>query len=140
VKVLLNIPTPFLCGRVQATRRIRPGSRDDLSRELAQALPRVVYKFIVALWLARLSFDGVKTEAAGQGATISNNRTITTGCGLDDLGLIPSRARCFSIPQCLDQVWGTLSLLYSGWWGLVPWEVKWLGHEADHSPPSCAEV
>jgi hypothetical protein len=29
-----------------------------------------VYKFIVALWLERLSLDGVKTEAAGQGATI----------------------------------------------------------------------
>jgi hypothetical protein len=70
VKILLNIPTPFLCGRLQATRRIRPGSRDDLSREFAQTLPRVVYKFIVALWLERLSFDGVKTEAAGQGATI----------------------------------------------------------------------
>jgi hypothetical protein len=54
----------------QTTRRIRPGSRDDLSRELVQALPRVVYKFIVALWLERLSFDGVKTGAAGQGATV----------------------------------------------------------------------
>jgi hypothetical protein len=71
VKVLLNIPTPFLCGRVQATRRIRPGSRDDLSRELAQALPASCTKFIVALWLARLSCDGVKTEAAGQGATVN---------------------------------------------------------------------
>jgi hypothetical protein len=73
VKILLNIPTPFLCGRVQATRRIRPGSRDGLSRELARALPRVVYKFIVALWLERLSFDGVKTEGAGQGATLQMN-------------------------------------------------------------------
>jgi hypothetical protein len=32
-----------------------------------------VYIFIVALWLARPSLYGVKTEAAGQGATIGGS-------------------------------------------------------------------
>jgi len=27
------------------------------------------------------------------------------------------------------------SLLSNGYWGLFPWGVKWMGHEADSSPP-----
>jgi len=36
--------------------------------------------------------------------------------------------------------WSLLSLLFSGYWGALSQEVKWLGHEADHSPPSSAKV
>jgi len=32
------------------------------------------------------------------------------------------------------------SLLSSGYWGLFPWLLNQLGHEADHSVPSSAEV
>jgi hypothetical protein len=61
------------------------------------------------------------------------------GYGLDDPGLITSRAIFLSSPQCPDQLWGTPNLLYNGYWGLFLW-VKRLGRETDHWPQSSAKV
>jgi hypothetical protein len=36
--------------------------------------------------------------------------------------------------------WGSLSLLFVGYRGLIPPRVKLTRREADHSPPSSAEV
>jgi hypothetical protein len=69
----VSVPTPFLCGRVQTP---KPHAGLDLGVEttsrgsLLRHSPRVLYISIVALWLARPCLDGVKTGAAGQGATI----------------------------------------------------------------------
>jgi len=39
-----------------------------------------------------------------------------------------------------DRLRGPPGLLSNGYQGFFPWRVKQLGHEADHSPPSRAEV
>jgi hypothetical protein len=43
---------------------------------------------------------------------------ITTACGLDDRGVgvrVPVRSRIFTSGHCPDQLWGSLSLLSSGY-------------------------
>jgi hypothetical protein len=44
--------------------------------------------------------------------------------------------RFFFSPQCPDRFWGLLRLLFNGCGG----EIKCHGCEADHSPPTSAEV
>jgi hypothetical protein len=46
----------------------------------------------------------------------------------------------FILPLCPEQLWGRPNFLSNGNHRLFPWGVKWLGHEADHSPPSSAKV
>jgi hypothetical protein len=48
--------------------------------------------------------------------------------------------RIFSSPEHPDQLWGPPSLLVKGYQGLITLGIKLLGHEADHLPPSGAEV
>jgi hypothetical protein len=61
---------------------------------------------------------------------------IKTDDGLDYRGSVPSRGeRLFSPPQPPDRLWGRLNFLFTTYRGLFP-----LGHEADHSPQSSAEV
>jgi hypothetical protein len=58
------------------------------------------------------------------------------------VALSPSRGwELFSSPLCSDQLRGPPNLLSKGYQGFLPGggEVKWPGHEADHSPPSNAE-
>jgi hypothetical protein len=70
---------------------------------------------------------------------------IATGYGLDDREVkvgVPVESRIFSSPHRPDQLWGPPNLLsngYSGGGALSP-GVKRPGHEADHSPPTSAEV
>jgi len=44
------------------------------------------------------------------------------------------------LPLCPDQLWGSPSLLSNGYWGLLPMGVERPGREADHSPPTNAEI
>jgi hypothetical protein len=68
---------------------------------------------------------------------------IATGYVLDDRGVefrVPVRSRIFSYPRRLDRLWGPLNLLTNGYRGLFPQGVERPGREADHSPPTTAEV
>jgi hypothetical protein len=59
------------------------------------------------------------------------------GYGLDDQGdrgSIPGRG------LSPDRLWGPPSLLYNGYWGSFPGGKARPGRDADHSPPSSAEV
>jgi hypothetical protein len=60
--------------------------------------------------------------------------------GLDDPGSIPGMARFVFSPQRPDRLWGLPSLLSNGYQGALSPGVKGQGREADHSPPSSAEV
>jgi hypothetical protein len=60
-----------------------------------------------------------------------------TGYGLNDQGVgvqVPKRERIFSSPCHPGQVWGPPSVQSNGYEGLFPPRVKWMAHEADHSP------
>jgi hypothetical protein len=43
-------------------------------------------------------------------------------------------------PLRQDLLWVPSSLLYNGYWGILPPGIKRLEHESDHSPPASAEV
>jgi hypothetical protein len=78
--------------------------------------------------LANSSFSGGRDSAVG----------IATGYGLDDRGVgvrVPVWSRIFSSPRRPDRLWGLPSLLSTGYR-----EVKRPKREADHSPPTSAEV
>jgi hypothetical protein len=67
--------------------------------------------------------------------------SIVTDNKLDYQGSIPSRGwEFFSSPLCPDRLWGHPSLLSNGYQGALSSGVKWLGREADHSPPPSTEV
>jgi hypothetical protein len=68
---------------------------------------------------------------------------IATGYGLDDRGVgvrVPLGSRIFSAPCRPDRLWGPPNLLYNEYRALYPRGVKRQGREADHSPPTSAEV
>jgi hypothetical protein len=46
----------------------------------------------------------------------------------------------FLYPLCPDGLWGPPSLLCNGYWGPFPGAKARPGRDADHSPPSSAEV
>jgi hypothetical protein len=65
---------------------------------------------------------------------------IATGYSLDGRGSIPGRGKRFSsTPQRPYRLWGPFSLISNGYRAVFP-GVKQPGREADHSPPSSAEV
>jgi hypothetical protein len=68
---------------------------------------------------------------------------IATGYGLDDEGVgvrVPMWARIFTSPFRPDRLWGPFRLLSNGYNGALSPGVKRPGSEADHSPPTSAEV
>jgi hypothetical protein len=68
---------------------------------------------------------------------------IATGYGLDKPGVgvqVPVGSRIFFSPCRPYRLWGVPSLLSNGWEGDLSMGLKWLGREADHSPPASAEV
>jgi hypothetical protein len=74
------------------------------------------------------------------GSQDSSVSVVTKLNGLDDQESAPGRVRdFFSLPPCRDWRWGPASLLWNEYQALSP-ELKQPGHEADHSPPSSAEV
>jgi hypothetical protein len=72
---------------------------------------------------------------------LDSSVSIVTYYRLDGEGLSPTRSkRFFCTPQCPDCLEAPPpSHLSNGYWGSFP-IVKWPGCEADHSPPSSAEV
>jgi hypothetical protein len=65
---------------------------------------------------------------------------IGTGHGLDGQGSIPGRGkRCFWSSQCPHRIWGPNTLLSNGHLGFFC-RGKRPGRDADHTPPSNAEV
>jgi hypothetical protein len=68
---------------------------------------------------------------------------IATCYGVDDLGVVvrvPVGSRIFSSPCLPDRLWGRPNLLSNGYWGIISPGVKRPELEADHSPPTSAEV
>jgi hypothetical protein len=68
---------------------------------------------------------------------------IATGYQLNDRGVrvrFPVGSRIFSSPSRPDLFWGPSNLLSNGYWGLFTRGLKRPECEADHSPPSRAEV
>jgi hypothetical protein len=68
--------------------------------------------------------------------------SIVSDYGLDDRGSIPGGGKGFFLyPLCPDRLWGPPILLYNGYRGVLSPGVKARpGRDADHSPPSSAEV
>jgi hypothetical protein len=67
--------------------------------------------------------------------------SIVSDYGRDDRGSSPDRGRGFFFkPLRLDQLCGPPSLLSNGYWGSFPGGKARPGRDADHSPPSSAEV
>jgi hypothetical protein len=54
--------------------------------------------------------------------------------------LVSLGSRIFSSPYSPDRLWGPPSLISNGYQGALSPGVKWPGREADHSPPTCADV
>jgi hypothetical protein len=68
---------------------------------------------------------------------------IETGYVLDGrrVGIqVPVGSRFVSSPQRLDRLWGPSSLLFNGHQGIFSPGGRTTGREADHLPPSSAEV
>jgi hypothetical protein len=68
-----------------------------------------------------------------QGIILHNFQFISVGC-------IPSRTKRFSLQRYFHTGSGAHSASYTMGTGVVSLGVKWLGHEADHSPPSSTQV
>jgi hypothetical protein len=72
--------------------------------------------------------------------TQDSSVSIATGCGLDSQGSIPSRGRDFSLLHSVQTDSGAHPASYPMDTRALFSGVKWLGHEADHTPPSSVEV
>jgi hypothetical protein len=64
---------------------------------------------------------------------------IATGYGVDGVRVLVE-SRIFSYPRRPDRLWGPPSFLFNGKRGALSPVVKRSGREADHSPPTSAEV
>jgi hypothetical protein len=53
---------------------------------------------------------------------------------------VPVGYKFFFTPRRPDRLCGSTSLLSDGYRGALSPGVKWLGREADHSPPTSAEI
>jgi hypothetical protein len=68
---------------------------------------------------------------------------IATGYGLDDRGVgvrVPVGARIFTSPCRPDRLWGPTQFPIQWVPGILSLGIKVPGREADHSPPTSAEV
>jgi hypothetical protein len=65
---------------------------------------------------------------------------IAMGYGMDGWDLIPSRGKIFLYSTTPRLALGPAQLPIQWIWGLLSQGVKWLGREADNSPPSHAKI
>jgi hypothetical protein len=60
----------------------------------------------------------------------------STYCG----SILGKGKRFFASPKHPNQLWDSPRLLFNGSWGIFPWKWSSWHYQADHSPPSSAQV
>jgi hypothetical protein len=94
----------------------------------------VIYWALLIINLHLVSF--VSVHVLGELHFMADYGLVNGGVGVQ----VSVGSRIFSSTYCPDWIWGPSSILIYGYWGLFPLGVKRPRLEADHSPPSSAEV
>jgi hypothetical protein len=90
--------------------------------------------------IASVRYNRVK-EYSRKYVSLDSSVGIATGYRLEDQGVgVWVGSRIFTSPRRPDRLCDQPSLLSNGYRELFPWKVKRPGLEADHSPPTSAEV
>jgi hypothetical protein len=103
-----------------------------------------VLNWDAACWMVQLQLVRTATVYMsvyrGYRSRVSSG-SVVSDYGLDDRESNPDWVKGFFLyPLCPDRLWGPPSLLYNGYRGSFPRSKSRLKRDADHSPPSTAEV
>jgi hypothetical protein len=116
----------------------------DLHRRQLYVLNCTIWKITNTLWSPSLIMANNYSRTIIDSEESRNSAVdIATGYGLDDQWVrirVPVGARIFTSPCRPYRLWGPPSLLSNGYRGTLCPGVKRPGREADHSPPTSAEV